>query len=231
MQYASEDISVDAFMKRVQERMELLDIKPRQLAQLINRNESTTKNLVYKGSECNRLTLILLAKALRTTVEYLATGALIADDAEETFTLTIHTPESLAISQGYNEVRRTSRDSDLPIKSLPLPKRLIQSHGVDPEKVRAMYINSDALQGTLDQGNIALVDTATTFLHEGCFLICIRDTVIMRLASPVSSGFALTSTNVNIVGTTVTVDQAGAMNSKGMAVVGKIFLRINMNRL
>ncbi len=230
MQYASEDISVDAFMKRVQERMELLDIKPKQLAQLISRNESTTKNIVYKGSECNRLTLILLAKALRTTVEYLATGALIAD-AEETITLTIHTPESLAISQGFADVRRTSRDSDLPIKSLPLPKRLIQSHGVNPEKARAMYINSDALQGTLDQGSIALVDTDTKFLHEGCFLICIRDTVIMRLASPVSSGFALTSTNVNIVGTTVTLDSTGAMNSKGTAVVGKIFLRISMNRL
>ncbi|NWC84069.1 hypothetical protein HX798_27850 [Pseudomonas putida] len=239
MQYASEDISGEAFMKRVQERMKLLDIQPRQLAQAIGRNESTTKNIVYKGSECNRLTLILLAKALHTTVEYLATGALIAD-AEETITLTIHTPEALAISQGYTEVRRTSRDSDLPIKSLPLPKRLIQSHGVDPEKVRAMYVNSDALQGTLDQGDIALVDTATTFLHEGCFLICIRDTVIMRLASPVTSGFALTSTNLNIVGTTVTVDQAGemnstyqvgGMNSKGMAIVGKIFLRVNMNRL
>lgn len=230
MQYASEDISVDAFMKRVQGRMELLDIKPKQLAQLINRNESTTKNIVYKGSECNRVTLILMAKALRTTVEFLATGALIAD-AVETITMTVHTPESLAISQGFEGVRRTIRDSDLPIKSLPLPKRLIQSHGVDPEKVRAMYINSDALQGTLDQGNIALVDTDTRFLHEGCFLICVRDTVIMRLASPVSSGFALTSTNVNIVGTTVTVDAAGAMISKGMAVVGKIFLRINMNRL
>ena len=90
MQYASEDISGEAFMKRVQERMKLLDIQPRQLAQAIGRNESTTKNIVYKGSECNRLTLILLAKALHTTVEYLATGALIAD-AEETITLTIHT--------------------------------------------------------------------------------------------------------------------------------------------
>lgn len=217
-------------MKRVQERMELLDIKPKQLAQLINRNESTTKNIVYKGTECNRMTMILLAEALRTTVEFLATGALIAD-SDETFNLAIHTPESLAISQGFTEVKRTSRDSDLPIKSLPLPKRLIQSHGVDPERVRAMYINSDSLKGVLDQGDIALVDTDAKFLHEGCFLVCIRDSVIMRLVSPVSSGFAITTTNPNIVGTTVTVDPAGALNSKGMAVVGKIFLRVNINRL
>ncbi|KSQ21789.1 transcriptional regulator [Pseudomonas aeruginosa] len=230
MQYASEDISVEAFQKRVQERMELLDIKPKQLAQLINKNESTLKNVIYKSTECNRTMLIHLARALQTTVEYLATGALIAD-ADETINLAIHTPESLAISQGFSDVNRTSRDSDLPIKSLPLPKRLIQSHGVDPDKVRAVYINSDALLGTLDQGNIALIDTETKFLHEGCFLICFRNTVIMRLASPIASGFALTTTNGNIVGTTVAVDQNGTLNTKGMSVIGKIFLRVNMSRL
>lgn len=230
MQYASEDISVEAFQKRVQERMELLDIKPKQLAHLINKNESTLKNVVYKGTECNRTMLIHLARALQTTVEYLATGALIAD-ADETINLAIHTPESLAISQGFCDVNRTSKDSDLPIRSLPLPKRLIQSHGVDPDKVRAVYINSDALLGTLDQGNVALVDTETKFLHEGCFLICFRNTVIMRLASPIATGFALTTTNGNIVGTTVTVDQHGMLNTKGMSVIGKIFLKVNMSRL
>ncbi|HBN7932912.1 helix-turn-helix domain-containing protein [Pseudomonas aeruginosa] len=230
MQYASEDISVEAFQKRVQERMELLDIKPKQLAQLISKNESTLKNVIYKSTECNRTMLIQLARALQTTVEYLATGALIAD-ADETINLAVYTPESLAISQGFSEVQRTSRDSDLPIRSLPLPKRLIQSYGVDPDKVRAVYINSDALSKILDPGNIALVDTDTKFLHEGSFLICFRNTVIMRLASPVTSGFALSATNGNIVGTAVTVDQNGMLSNKGMSVIGKIFLRVNLSRV
>jgi hypothetical protein len=231
MHYTPENIKHSSFVERVFERMKTMDYTTTQVSLYSNIKESTLKNILYKATEVSRLGLIELARALQTSVEFLATGSQAESDSD-CISLAIQTPESLAVALGTIPQSVLNSSTEPPFSTLPLPKRVLLRYNVLPENIRAISINSQSLVPTLTQNDIALVDISMTRLSEGVYVIAIRDSVIIRHVSPVSKGFAFTSTNAHIYGTTVNVDpDTFALNDPDIKVVGKIFLKMGIRDL
>lgn len=232
MLYAPEQVSHAAFVERVQARMIALNLSLPTLSLRSGLKEAQLKNILYKATEPNRSAVVNLAQALQTTVEFLTTGAHAIKD-DDSVSLTVQTPEALAISLDLiSDATNGSASVDARITSLPMPKRVISLYAVKPENVRAISINTEALNPTLTQQDIALIDIGTTRLTEGIFLLAIRDSVVLRWASPVSSGFALTATSAHIYGAVLEIDpDTGKYLDPAVKVIGKVFCAINMRNL
>lgn len=232
MLYAPEQVSHAAFVERLQGRMEAMGLSVPSLSLRSGLKEAQIKNIIYKETEPNRAAVISLAQALQTTVEFLTTGAHASKDADSV-SLTVQTPEALAISLGI--IANLSDEGvahDPRIPSLPIPKRVISLFSVKPENVRAISINTEALSPTLTQQDVALIDIGVKRLVEGIFLIAIRDSVIIRYVSPVARGFTLSSTSAHVFGTTVYVDnETGNLEDPEIKIIGKVFSAVSMRHL
>lgn len=230
MQYAAEATTHAAFVTRVTELMKVREISATKLAQLLEESESTVKNMLYKGTSCTRERLVQLARVLETTVEYLATGSDItkADDVS----LMVQSPEQLAFTLGILAKEPPAIVVESVLRTLPMPLRLLSEYGLTPESTRAVLVNTDALKSVVSRNDIILVDISQKTLHEGVYLISIRDSVVLRQVSPVITGFALTSTNPNILGTTVPIDpETGLPKNAGTRVIAKVVCRMSLSAL
>jgi plasmid maintenance system antidote protein VapI len=231
MQYAAEATSHQAFVTRVSELMKTREMSATKLSQLLEESESTVKNMLYKGTACTRERLIQLARVLETTVEYLGTGSelTLSDDSAS---LLVQSPEQLAFTLGVLSVEPPAIVVESVLRTLPMPLRLLSEYGLTPESTRAVLVNTDALKTVISRNDIILVDISQKTLHEGVYLISIRDSVVLRQVSPVITGFALTSTNPNILGTTVPIDpQTGLPKNGDTRVIAKVVCRMSFSAL
>ncbi|WP_237046857.1 XRE family transcriptional regulator [Aquipseudomonas alcaligenes] len=231
MLYAAEQITPIAFKERLAERMKELDVSIPQLSIRTGISEAMLKNILYKNSDTGRANLILLATALKTTVEYLATGVQ-AGSETDALSLKVLTPEELAVALGIISSGANHAAMDSRLESLPIPRRMLSQYSVMPENVRAVAINTESLSPTLTQQDVALVDISSTQLVEGVFLLAIRDAVILRFVSPVTRGFTLSASNTHIYGTTINVDpDTGMLETPDTKVIGKVFCAISVRNL
>lgn len=231
MLYPAEQLTHEAFVLRVTERMKILNMNTRQLAAAAGISESFLKNRLYKHTEIGRMDLIALASALRTSVEYLATGSEVGE-RESIVTLVVQSPEGLAASLNIIPADVVSPSMAPPLATVPLPRGAISRFNVAAANIRAVVVNSETLTPTLVQGDIALVDISSTRLAEGIFFIAFRDSVVMRFVSPIAKGFSLASSCPHIFGTTVNVDQNdGVIEDTGIKVIGRVFGVVRMGAL
>ncbi|AHZ73599.1 hypothetical protein OU5_P0347 (plasmid) [Pseudomonas mandelii JR-1] len=231
MQYSPEAVTHEAFVSRVQELMKRKDLSATKLAHLIEEAESTVKNMLYKGTSCPRERLIVLARALETTVEYLSTGSDVPETGDAV-SLLVQTPENLAYTLNFIPHAPAEGGVDPVMKTLPIPLRLLSEYGLTPDRTRAVSVNTDAMAGVVGRNDIVLVDITRNSLDEGVFLIAMRNSVLIRQVSPVITGFALTSTNPNIMGTTVSVTpETGDLKSPDTIVIGKLVCKVSLSAL
>ncbi|RJX72674.1 S24 family peptidase [Pseudomonas sp. LS-2] len=231
MQYSPEAITHEAFVSRVQDLMKRQDLSALKLSYLVNEAESTVKNMLYKGTSCPRERLIELARALETTVEYLSTGS-DGPQTGDSVSLLVHTPENLAFTLNFLPSAPAEGGVDPVMKTLPIPLRLLGEYGLTPDRTRAVSVNTDAMAGVVGRNDIVLVDITKNSFDEGVFLIALRNSVLIRQVSPVATGFALTSTNPNIMGTTVnlTADTREPKNNDTI-VIGKLVCKVSLSAL
>lgn len=226
MIYTPEKVTHSSFIERVIERMKVLGLTTTQVALQADIKEATFKNILYKNTEVGRSTLIMLASVLQTTVEYLSTGVH-TDSDSDSVSLAVLSPEGLARSLEIIHESENSAAIEPTFHSIPLPRKALDRYNILPEYVRAVSINTQSLAPTLSQNDVALVDIGCKKFSEGVFIICIRDSVIIRHVSPVSKGFAFSSTNAHIYGTTASVDtETGDLTDPHIKIVGRIFSKI-----
>ncbi len=231
MQYAAEATTHHAFVTRVTELMKVQEISATKLAHLLEESESTVKNMLYKGTACTRERLVQLARVLGTTVEYLGTGS-DTTKIDDSVSLMVQSPEQLAFTLGILVKEPPAIVVESVLRTLPMPLRLLCEYGLTPESTRAVLVNTDALKSVVSRNDIILVDISQKSLHEGVYLISIRDSVVLRQVSPVITGFALTSTNPNILGTTVPIDpETGLPKNADTRVIAKVVCRMSLSAL
>ena len=231
MLYPPEQLTHEAFVNRVTERMKSLNVNTRQLAAAAGISESFLKNRLYKNTEIGRQDLISLASALRTSVEYLATGCEVGE-RESIVTLVVQSPEGLAASLNIIPTDVVTPSMAPPLATVPLPRAAVARFNVAAANIRAVVVNSETLTPTLTQGDIALVDISSTRLAEGVFFIAFRDSVVMRFVSPIAKGYSLASSCPHIFGTTVSVtEEDGLIEDSGIKVIGKVFGLVSMKAL
>lgn len=231
MLYTPEKITRTSFVERVIERMKALSLSITQVALQTNIKESTLKNILYKTTEVSRPTIIALASVLQTTVEFLVTGSYAENDSDS-LSLSVQTPEGLARALGIVTGGIAHATLDPPFNTIPLPKKVLERYNIAPESIRAVSINTQSLAPSLTQNDVALVDISATNLSEGVFIICIRDSVIIRHVSPVTKGFAFSSTSALVYGTTINVDsETGELSDPDVKIVGRIFSKLGIRDL
>lgn len=221
MLYLKEQATHEAFVERTKARAKALGLSIPQLAQAAEIKEVTLKNMLYKKVEIGRGALITLASALDCSVEFLATGVSTGNDGE-TISIIVQTPEDLARSLSLIPNQKSQASPELEISNLPLPVSIVKRFGVLPENIRAVMTNNESLSPTLSRGDTLLVDIGTTRLCEGIFIIAVRDSVVVRFASPVAKGFTLASSSPHVYGTTVSVnEETGDINEPHIKIIGR----------
>lgn len=229
MLYPADQVTHSAFVHRVEALMRNAGLSVPALAQLSQIPESTLKNCLYKDTEAKRTLLIRLAQSLKTTVEYLATGSEVGGEAESnSVSVPVYSMEGLAVSLGLIQGNPNSSASYDPIAVFPLPRGFLTSNGVTADSCKIVVVDSDVMSPDIRAGQRVFVDTTPQPLREGVFFIRIRNSVVLRRVTPITSGFTLTASNANIPGTTLLADDYNNPSTEGFGVVARVFMAINL---
>ena len=233
MKYLGDQITHEAFCNRVTELIERTGQSIHGLASVMGVPDSVLKNPLYKGTEPKRSLLIKLAEGLNTNVEYLVTGSDIAGGTEGTISIPVHTTESLAASLGLISTPIDQTDyNTLPFKSIPLQRIFLEGIGVKPDNCRMVVVGNDSMSPALRPGQYILVDASPDpSLREGIFIVKIKNSVVLRRATPIATGYILTADNSNIPGTSIPVDENNKpLESGSSAIVARVFMAVHTAR-
>lgn len=140
----------------------------RGFARIVNIGESTVRGYLSGGTDPGLTTVIAMAKAAGVRVEWLATGegdmglkggdkfgGSDGDDGEITLVPRYDPNIQFAGESGLNEL--------VPIDHWGFSRGWLHEIGVSPKKAILVGVTSDAMEPTLTDGSVVLVDTA---LHE-----------------------------------------------------------------
>ncbi len=231
MHYTPEATSHEAFVTRVKDLMDARGLSVQKLALALNENEGTTKNMLYRGTSCNRERLVALAGALGSTVEYLATGVGEPDQTSESVTLIVRSLRELAYEKGLLREKPDFASEGTFLRTFPLPLQLLQRYGISPGNARAARVDTDAMEPYIKPDEIVVVDIADTTLTEGNFILTHHGSVIVRSVSPVSDLMSFNVANVRYSGMAFSPEELASGEARVPKVVGRVRFKISTTSL
>jgi len=231
MHYTPEATSHDAFVTRVKDLMDIRGLSVQKLALALEESEATTKNMLYRGTSCNRERLVALAGALGCSVEYLATGIGEPDNSFESVSLIVRSLRELAFEKGLLEERPEVDTQASFLRTFPIPLQLLAQYGISPANARAARVDTDAMEPYIARNEIVVVDIADTELTEGNFVLALLGSVVVRSVSPVGDRFVFTVANPRYPGMSFTPERLANPEGRVPKVVGRVRFKISTTSL
>lgn len=143
--------------KRIQMRLNELDMSQRELADKIEMSQPAVHKLVSGQSSSTRK-LIEIAQALHCDAEWLKTGSTSSfshNDNQITVTRNYDVQVlDIELSAGFG----CNGDSEAILETIPIPERLLEEFKVSPQNARIVTVRGDSMETTLRNGEKVVVD-------------------------------------------------------------------------
>lgn len=189
---------------------------------------ATLRSVLGAKHELARDSLLELANALGTTVEYLATG-------QHPFSSDSSAATDSNIELGLLSFGELLEDVNIQTSKIPktrafnrikltLTDSWFQSNRLEPEHTKLVLNQTDTMDPTIKNGDFMVVDTTPGLpVMEGIYLLLMGHSLTLRRMTASPSGLNAMPDNSRYTPFKVALDENGMLTGDNMTTIGRVF--------